>query len=54
LNPSEESKESFRKKLEFYENNGLDYFTIDVKKKDNKLKPFMSFGKKLRIRFTKE
>jgi len=38
LNPTEESGEAFRKKLEFYEKNGLDYFTINVKKKDNQLK----------------
>jgi len=39
LNPTEESREALRKKLEFYDKNGLDYFTLDVKKKDNKLKP---------------
>jgi len=38
LNPTEESREAFRKKLEFNESNGLDYFTVDVRKSEKELK----------------
>jgi len=38
INPSEESMDRFKKKLEFYDQNGLDYIIIDIKKNDRDYK----------------
>jgi len=51
LNPTEESREAFRKKLEFYEKNGLDYFTIDIRKNAKGLKSIFELKEEIEDQF---
>jgi len=38
INPSEESMDRFKKKLDFYDKNGLDYIVLDLRKNDREYK----------------